>query len=536
MTINYNHTSFPTQQLIYPPAAVSTLIGLPLAGARVFTYKASDHTTPKTTYESNMGSPPPALPNPVVANAIGQVTIYWALDDNDVTNTGLYYVRILGPDGDDTLYYEYDNFDGASLIGQIAPGDTIDFNLVRNPQFTFNRFKPYPATYILTNEDNMGVDDGIYIADDWKFTKSNTSTIENISITPFTAGQAQVTYNPVNYLSWNIDTAGSGETYKKIFQEYKSVQTLSGQTVTFQFWATSSGNSTITIDFRQYFGTGGGASADVVSPIITKVLTNAWAQYSATIAIPPILGKSIGTSGTDKLMFEINFPLNATAAANVDITNIQIEFGSVANEFQYETPNDQRTRLDQDWFGVPTGDIKFTGLYNQDPPGWIVMQDEKIGNATSGAYWAREDGYALYAVLWNNFADPQCPVSTGRGANALADFNAGKTINLPLTGCRLFGNTGAAVGLTARVPGVTGGAETSAALIAHTHSTLTPGLQFAESQPGLGSFATYAGGGATRSFQTAGSEVGQATTASTGSGASFPIMNPFVFIPVVIKL
>lgn len=447
MTISYNHTSFPTQQLIYPPSAASQLIGKPLAGARVFTYSSLNHATPKTTYQTNIFDPgpppvpPPALPNPVVANAIGQVTIYWALDDSDPTD--LYYVEIKGPTGDDTLYYSYDNFDGAAIIGVTPSSETIDFNLVRNPQFTFNRFKPYPATYILTNEDNGGIDNGIYVADDWKFTKSNPSTVENISITPFTLGQTSVPHNPVNYLSWNVTTAGSGETYKKIFQEYKSVQTLSAftapYTLTFQFWARSSSSASVTVDFRQYFGSGGSPSVDVVTAAASPyALSSTWTQYTGSIAIPSVSGKSLGSNGDDKLMFEINFPLNATIASNIDITNIQIEFGTVANAFQYETPNDQRKRLDPDWFGPPTGDIKYGVGLPANSPGWLTLSSTgTIGNAASGAtFYASENAYALYAMLWGNTIQANCAVSSGRGASALADFNANKTIALPTIGGR----------------------------------------------------------------------------------------------------
>lgn len=442
MTVSYNHTSFPTQQLIYPPAAASQLIGLPLAGARVFTYESGNHTTPKTTYQTNIftpPTPPPVLSNPVVANAIGQVTIYWALDDSDIDD--LYYVEIKGPTGDDTIYYSYDNFDGAALIGVTPPSENIDFNLVRNPQFTFNRFKPFPATYILTGESTSGVDDGIYVADDWKFTKSNSTCVENISITPFTLGQQVVPHNPVNYLSWHIGTAGSAETYKKIFQEYSSVQTLSGfgtdYTVTFQFYAKSSGNSIISIDFRQFFGTGGSPAADVVTPWPDGNITlnSTWTLYSGHITIPSVQGKGLGTSGTDKLMFEINLPLNASSSANLDITNVQIEFGSTPNVFQYETPNDQRTRLNKDWFGPATGDMKFSFALAAAAPGWVTMSGGTIGNVSSGATaYACEDAYALYKMMYDNSVDANCPVLPGgRGANALTDFNANKHLQLPIT-------------------------------------------------------------------------------------------------------
>lgn len=70
-------------------------------------------------------------------------------------------------------------------------------------------------------------------------------------------------------------------------------------------------------------------------------------------------------------------------------------------------------------------------------PGHIVMNGTTAGKAGSGATQASDTYLFVYQYLWNNFSNTQCPVSTGRGANATADFNAGKTIgtlNMQSTG------------------------------------------------------------------------------------------------------
>ena len=65
------------------------------------------------------------------------------------------------------------------------------------------------------------------------------------------------------------------------------------------------------------------------------------------------------------------------------------------------------------------------------PTGYVVASNKTIGNALSAASArANEDCLALYQHLWNNYSNTICPVSTGRGASALADFDAGKTIGL----------------------------------------------------------------------------------------------------------
>lgn len=64
--------------------------------------------------------------------------------------------------------------------------------------------------------------------------------------------------------------------------------------------------------------------------------------------------------------------------------------------------------------------------------GWVRDNGRTIGNAVSGASErANADCQNLFVYLWTNKNNTECPVSGGRGGSALADFNAGKTIQLP---------------------------------------------------------------------------------------------------------
>lgn len=63
--------------------------------------------------------------------------------------------------------------------------------------------------------------------------------------------------------------------------------------------------------------------------------------------------------------------------------------------------------------------------------GFVRPNGRTMGSATSGASErANADTQPLYELLWNTYSDAICPVSTGRGANAAADFAANKTITL----------------------------------------------------------------------------------------------------------
>ncbi len=90
-----------------------------------------------------------------------------------------------------------------------------------------------------------------------------------------------------------------------------------------------------------------------------------------------------------------------------------------------------------------TGDVKAT--YNNVQPGWVLMNDGSIGNASSLATTrANADTQDLFVLLWNTIPDVWCPVSGGRGASALVDFNGNKRLTLAKGLGRVLSNRGSA--------------------------------------------------------------------------------------------
>lgn len=169
-----------------------------------------------------------------------------------------------------------------------------------------------------------------------------------------------------------------------------------------------------------------------------------------------------------------------------------------------------------------TGDIKLT-LKTAADPGWVMITDGTIGDATSGATYANANAAALYSLVWGNVSNTYAPVSSGRGANAAADFAAHKTIALPKMLGRAIGISGAGSGLTSRALGQTLGEENHTMLltelVAHTHTYNSAVAGFAP-------------------FQAAGPEAGilASNTGSTGSTTPFNVMQPSSFLNAMIKL
>lgn len=78
-----------------------------------------------------------------------------------------------------------------------------------------------------------------------------------------------------------------------------------------------------------------------------------------------------------------------------------------------------------------TGDTKWS--FDPGPvSGFVPLNARTIGGVGSGATErANDDTADLYAWLYSRLPNSICPVSSGRGANAAADFAAGKTLQLP---------------------------------------------------------------------------------------------------------
>lgn len=171
-----------------------------------------------------------------------------------------------------------------------------------------------------------------------------------------------------------------------------------------------------------------------------------------------------------------------------------------------------------------TGDVKVTIKTTADS-GWVMMDDGTIGDASSGATTrANADTSALFVLLWNNTANADCAVSSGRGASAAADFSAHKTIALPKVLGRAIAVSGAGSGLTSRALAHVLGEETHQLTIAempsHTHGVVSDGT------------TTNAG-----THNRAGQNADQTnSTNSAGSDGAHNNMQPSSFLNVMIKL
>lgn len=156
----------------------------------------------------------------------------------------------------------------------------------------------------------------------------------------FVVGQTEVLGNPINYSRSLVTTSNASNALNVKYQNIEDVTRFSGKQVTVSFWAKADAAKNIAIEFLQQFGTGGSTSVNGIGS--QKIaLTTSWAKYTATVDIPSITGKTIGTSSSFQLRFWFeagsDYDARTVSLGNqsgtFDIANVQLNYGSVALPF-----------------------------------------------------------------------------------------------------------------------------------------------------------------------------------------------------------
>ena len=198
-----------------------------------------------------------------------------------------------------------------------------------------------------------------YLADRFRHYRDGSGSTVTVSQQTFISGTAPVSgYEGTYYLRYAQSVAGTGSTYSEVAQAIEDVRVYAGQTVTFSFWAKADTTRVVTPSLIQVFGSGG--SSAVTTNGAAQTLTTSWARYTASISVPSVSGKTIGSGSF--LSLSIVLPLNTTQT--IDIWGVQLEAGSVATAFQTATGTLQGELAACQRYGyTPTGGIGIIGSY-----------------------------------------------------------------------------------------------------------------------------------------------------------------------------
>ncbi len=522
--------------------------GTAAGGAYMYTTRTLNRVQDKIVYKDSGGKIP--WTNPIIFDLNGvQGPFYWSVNDAALDDT--YYIEVWTGDRDDPnagaeLLWTMDDF---APPGSGGGGDTETFlplsNYIANNQF-IDHIDDMAAADNVTNtviapSNHKGFTPALInpvigthgaVGPDIRFVKNNTMLLSDqitFPLFPLADGPLTGDVTPVDYVRYRCSGSPAGETYKAFqFPITQKVKNLSNTTVTLVIWAAvTSSPISVQAYYRQYFGSGTAASAEVYNAIGAPLsLTTTWTKFVRNVVIDSVAGKNIGTLGSqtddDALYIQLQMPLGE----NCDILFIKpaLYLGAINPDKEFED-YDQINSINS----TPrTGDIKVNYLTSSVTPvipGWVAMNDKSIGNVGSGATGREnKDTFQLYKTIWDGVINTWAPVSTGRGASAVADFIANKTLTLPRSLGRAMAGAGTGSGLTTRALGE---------YVSSTETTTLIGANLPVGTP----FNTVNSASAIVDF---GSNVFVPAQVGTGytQGASTPFTNmqPSSFMNVYIKL
>ena len=248
-----------------------------------------------------------------------------------------------------------------------------------------------------------------YTADRWEFVNGPGG------------GGAEMATNGI-VITYTFDGA---QTFR---QKIENVTKFSDTPVTFSFNAwddLATGGVVLAIKATQNFGTGGTPSASVVvSASETVAVTSSSERYTATIALPSISGKALGTNNDSFLMIEIT-PSRPASDKAVGLGLCQLEFGGTATDFEYRHPAEE-LMLCQRYY--ETGTLRgpfsqYLTTYAVGPYCQFLVQKRRIPNVITGALTAvGNDGTPGILFGTNEFTRGFNPVYNWTGGTAGRSF------------------------------------------------------------------------------------------------------------------
>jgi hypothetical protein len=188
-----------------------------------------------------------------------------------------------------------------------------------------------------------------FLADRWAVV-SNGSTFA-ASQQAFSVGQTAVPGEPVYYHRTVVTSVTAAGNYCRMRYRIEDVRTFAAGKATIVFWAKADAAKPMAISLSQGFGTGGSASVLAIGATKFNVTTS-WAKYSATVTVPTVSGKTIGSKSFVQLDIWMDAGSDNNASTGTmgqqsgtfDVANVQIEPGSNAAPFEFVPLADELAR------------------------------------------------------------------------------------------------------------------------------------------------------------------------------------------------
>jgi hypothetical protein len=224
-------------------------------------------------------------------------------------------------------------------------------------------------------------------------------------------------------------------------QKIEGVSTLAGQTVTLSFWAKADSNKSIATEFVHNFGTGGSPSTAITGiQVVTHNLTASWQKFTATVAIPSISGKTIGSDNNDYISFAFWFDagsdynsrtnLLGQQSGTFDIAQVQLEEGTVATPFEHR-PIGVELSLCQRYFEKSyniensPGTNTYSGIYANG--GFYSMPSSNYGTRVHANYKVTKRGSTTVTTYDSDGNSGKCNYPDATTNQSLTVIHSGQS-------------------------------------------------------------------------------------------------------------
>ena len=175
-----------------------------------------------------------------------------------------------------------------------------------------------------------------FTSDRWQSQIGGTGGTGSVTVSreAFAVGQTDVPNNPSYYLRTTVTTLPTSGTNSDIRTKIEDVSTFANETVTVSFYAKASSSRTLEVILQQNFGSGGSSDVYTTVTMSSATVGTAWARYTGTATMPSISGKTVGSGNYIGIFVRIT---NPASALTWDLSNVQLERGSVASPFRTAT-------------------------------------------------------------------------------------------------------------------------------------------------------------------------------------------------------
>jgi len=262
--------------------------------------------------------------------------------------------------------------DGTTLVANSASATGVAW---AGPTFTAGKNKIINGDFGIWQRGtsfSLTASTGAYTADRFFCITDGSGGSVTVSQQTFTVGQTAVPNNPTYFLRNTVTTAPTSVSYFDVRQYIENVNTFAGQTISISFYAQSSGTPSISIIAGQNFGSGGSSAVYTSGTLSSSALTSSWVKYTGTINLPSISGKTVGSGNALQIFIRV---ANPTTGLTWDMSNLQIEAGSVATPFTTAT-------------GTLSGELQACQryYYRTTQNANLILSTYGIGNSTTVAY------------------------------------------------------------------------------------------------------------------------------------------------------